>query len=143
MIGKPRLRVNALGRAKHWRPDCAAHVAGGADVKTTKPKKRKPKRDGSIDPKQMSIFDLLEAMPALAATAKPKRARRKPTPAATRPAVLTPAEAAAYLNIKPATLKSWRAKGIGPAYVKRAARLIGYTPAALDAYLDQTTPRKA
>lgn len=57
--------------------------------------------------------------------------------------MLTPAEAALYLNIKPATLKSWRAKGIGPAYVKRAARLIGYTPAALDAYLSQTTPRKA
>jgi hypothetical protein len=114
-------------------------------VKTTKPKKRKSKRDGSIDPKQMSIFDLLEPMPMLApaATAKPKRARRKPAPAATRPAVLTPAEAAAYLNIKPATLKSWRAKGVGPAFVKRAARLIGYTPAALDAYLAQTPPRKA
>ena len=89
----------------------------------------------------MSIFDLLEPMPTPAA--KSKRARRKPAPAATRPAVLTPAEAAAYLNIKPATLKSWRAKGIGPAFVKRAARLIGYTPAALDAYLAQSPPRKA
>jgi hypothetical protein len=57
--------------------------------------------------------------------------------------VLTPAEAAAYLLIKPATLKSWRAKGIGPAFVERAARLIGYTPAALDAYLAQSTLRKA
>jgi hypothetical protein len=91
----------------------------------------------------MSIFDLLEPMPALPPVAKPKRPRRAPAPAVTRPAVLTPAEAAAYLNIKPATLKSWRAKGIGPAFVKRAARLIGYTPAALDAYLAQTTPRKA
>jgi hypothetical protein len=52
--------------------------------------------------------------------------------------VLTPAKAATYLNIKPATLKSWRAKGVGPAFVKRAARLIGYTPAALDACLTLT-----
>lgn len=50
-----------------------------------------------------------------------------------RPAVLTPAEAAVYLNIKPATLKSWRAKGVGPAFVKRAAQSVksadyGHTP---------------
>jgi hypothetical protein len=69
---------------------------------------------------------------------------RRPTKSVIeKPAVLTPAEAALYLNIKPATLKSWRAKGTGPAFVKRAARLIGYTPAALDAYLSRSTPRKA
>jgi hypothetical protein len=112
-------------------------------VKSTKPKRRKAKRSGSKDPQQMSIFDLLEPMPALPPVTKAKRPRRAPAPAVTRPAVLTPAQAAAYLNIKPATLKSWRAKGIGPAFVKRAARLIGYTPAALDAYLAQTQPRKA
>ena len=115
----------------------------GADVKTTKPKTRKAKRDGPKDPRQMSIFDLLEPGLKPPTVAKPKRPKRAPSAAAMRPAVLTPAEAATYLNIKPATLKSWRAKGVGPAFVKRAARLIGYTPAALDAYLAQTTTRKA
>jgi hypothetical protein len=42
--------------------------------------------------------------------------------------VLTPAQAAGLLNVRPATLKSWRAKGIGPTFVKRGARLIGYLP---------------
>jgi hypothetical protein len=112
-------------------------------VKTTKPKKRKATRGGARDPRQMSIFDLLEPGSKPPTIAKPKRPKRAPPALAMRPAVLTPAEAAAYLNIKLATLKSWRAKGVGPAFVKRAARLIGYTPAALDAYLAQTTPRNA
>jgi len=112
-------------------------------VKTTKPKTRKAKRDGAKDPRQMSIFELLDPGSKAPPAVKPKRPKRAPPTAAMRPAVLTPAEAAIYLNIKPATLKSWRAKGVGPAFVKRAARLIGYTPAALDAYLAQTTPRKA
>lgn len=99
-------------------------------------------RGGARDPRQMSIFDLLESGSKPPLVAKPKRTKRAPPAAAMRPAVLTPAEAAAYLNIKPATLKSWRAKGVGPAFVKRAARLIGYTPAALDAYLAQTKARK-
>jgi len=110
-------------------------------VKTTKPKTRKAKRIGAEDPRQMSIFDLLEPVSKPPTATKPKRAKQARAALAMRPAVLTPAEAAVYLNIKPATLKSWRAKGIGPAYVMRAARLIGYTPAALDAYLSQTTPR--
>lgn len=77
-------------------------------------------------------------------TPAPKKRRTLPAkPAVERPAVLTPAEAALYLNIKPATLKSWRAKGVGPTFVKRAARLIGYTPAALDAYLARNDRDKA
>lgn len=112
-------------------------------MKTTKPKKRKATRGGARDPRQMPIFDLLEPGLKPPTAAKPKRPKRSPPATTMRPAVLTPAEAAAYLNVKPATLKSWRAKGVGPAFVKRAARLIGYTPAALDAYLAQTTPRKA
>jgi hypothetical protein len=115
----------------------------GADVKTTKPKKRKATRRGARDPRQMSIFDLLEPEEKLPTVVKPRRPKRPPPAAALRPAVLTPAEAAAYLNIKASTLKSWRAKGVGPVFVKRAARLIGYTPAALDAYLAQTAPGKA
>ena len=108
------------------------------------------RRSRSRAPVQLSLFDLLAAPHAgedapAAATKQPAKPRpRRPTkPAVEKPAVLTPAEAATYLNIKPATLKSWRAKGVGPAFVKRAARLIGYMPAALDAYLAQVTPRKA
>jgi hypothetical protein len=44
--------------------------------------------------------------------------------------------------VRPATLKSWRAKGIGPAFVKRGARLIGYLPEALTAFLKASTPQK-
>jgi ribosomal protein L28 len=110
----------------------------------------KSKRSRSRAPVQLSLFDLLEApnmsadLPAAAAKSPAKpRTRRATKPAVDKPAVLTPAEAATYLNVKTATLKSWRAKGVGPAFVKRAARLIGYTPAALEAYLAQVTPRKA
>jgi hypothetical protein len=110
----------------------------------------KTKRSRIRAPVQLSLFDLMAAPnmgpDAPAAGTRPSsnpRPRRPAKPAVDKPAVLTPAEAATYLNIKPATLKSWRAKGVGPAFVKRAARLIGYTPAALDAYLAQTTTRKA
>ena len=110
----------------------------------------KTKRGRGRAPVQLSLFDLLPA-PEPGANSLTKeltprtesRPRRPTKPAVEKPAVLTPAEAATYLNIKPATLKSWRAKGVGPAFVKRAARLIGYTPADLDAYLAQSTPRKA
>jgi hypothetical protein len=44
--------------------------------------------------------------------------------------------------VRPATLKSWRAKGIGPAFVKRGARLIGYLPEALTAFLKASAPQK-
>lgn len=49
--------------------------------------------------------------------------------------VLTAQEAARYLKISLATLKSWRAKKTGPAFVRRGARLIGYLHADLDDYL--------
>lgn len=98
-------------------------------------------------PAQLSLLDLLDSSDGTAVPAPgtpPKKRRTLPAkPAVERPAVLTPAEAALYLNIKPATLKSWRAKGVGPAFVKRAARLIGYTPAALDAYLARNDRDKA
>jgi len=99
-------------------------------------------------PAQLSLLDLLDgsdgtAVPAYGTPAPKKRRTLPAKPAVERPAVLTPAEAALYLNIKPATLKSWRAKGVGPAFVKRAARLIGYTPAALDAYLARNDRDKA
>jgi excisionase family DNA binding protein len=49
--------------------------------------------------------------------------------------VLTPREAAAYLKVAVSTLKSWRAKKLGPAWRRRGARLVCYFPADLDAFL--------
>jgi hypothetical protein len=82
---------------------------------------------------------------------KPQAEARRPTrqaatsraALAVKPIVLTPAQAAAVLCVKPSTLKSWRAKGVGPDHVKRDVRLIGYLPAALDAYLRKSGGRKA
>ena len=107
------------------------------------PNGSKPRRTNRARrPQQLSLFDHLppeasldEPRTASSKTAPKQRTRRPAKPAVERPAVLTPAEAAIYLNVKIATLKSWRAKRVGPAFVKRAARLIGYTQAALDAYL--------
>jgi hypothetical protein len=44
------------------------------------------------------------------------------------------------LNVRSATLKSGRAKGIGPAFVRRGAGLIGYLPEALTAFLRASAP---
>ena len=99
-------------------------------------------------PKQLSLFEDLPRSPI---TPKPQAEARRPTRQAStsrtalavKPIVLTPAQAAAVLCVKPSTLKSWRAKGVGPDYVKRGVRLIGYLPAALDAYLRKSGGRKA
>jgi hypothetical protein len=97
-------------------------------------------------PRQLSLFDDLPPAPQqITASEKPRTVKiRKPRPAPPpeRPIVLTPAQAAALLNVRPATLKSWRAKGIGPAFVKRGARLIGYMPEALTAFLRASAPPK-
>jgi hypothetical protein len=39
-------------------------------------------------------------------------------------------------------MQSWRAKGIGPAFVKGGARLIGYLSEALTAFLKASAPQK-
>lgn len=44
--------------------------------------------------------------------------------------------AAAYIGVKPSTLRMWRCQGRGPAYVKNGNTVV-YTKAALDAYLDR------
>lgn len=96
--------------------------------------------------RQLSLFDDLPPVKAPIPTPdKPRAARRsfrRPAPIPERPLVLTPAQAAALLNVRPTTLKSWRAKGIGPAFVKRGARLIGYLPEALSAFLRASAPPK-
>ncbi len=50
--------------------------------------------------------------------------------------LLTEAEAATFLRLKPVTLKKWRCRGRGPDYV-RLGSAIRYELAALQAYLDQ------
>lgn len=99
--------------------------------------KRQPSR--RVDPNQLSLLDYKP--PANAATTSRKTKAPRHTgataiaDAATMPNVLTPKQAATYLNLSLATLKSWRAKKTGPVFVKRGARLIGYKPADLDAYM--------
>lgn len=52
--------------------------------------------------------------------------RSKPT--ATRPieTLMTPAQAAAFLNISANTLRAWRSAGTGPGYVQHSERTIRY-----------------
>jgi hypothetical protein len=55
---------------------------------------------------------------------------------------LTTAEAAAQLGMKPRTLAAWRARGIGPAYVRAGGRpggAIRYPASAVQAYLTKQT----
>jgi hypothetical protein len=40
--------------------------------------------------------------------------------------LLTPEEVAAYLQVSPRTLESWRYKGIGPRFLRVTKRLIRY-----------------
>lgn len=49
-------------------------------------------------------------------------------------AALTTPEAAAYLNVKPATLEQWRWNGRGPRFCK-VGRNCRYRPVDLDAFL--------
>ena len=99
--------------------------------------KRKSRPRG--DPNQLSLLDYKPPAKAASPIVKAKAVRHAGTSAmtntATAPNVLTPKQAAAYLNLSLATLKSWRAKKTGPVFVKRGARLIGYKPADLDAYM--------
>lgn len=99
--------------------------------------RRKSKR--RVDPDQLSLLDYKPPAKVATPSAKtkaPRRASRQAkTDAALTPSVLTPEQAAVYLNLSMATLKSWRAKKTGPVFVKRGARLVGYRPADLDAYM--------
>ena len=44
---------------------------------------------------------------------------------------------AAYLGVKPATLRGWRMRGKGPQPLRLGARAIRYELSALDAFLEQ------
>ncbi|MBN8607210.1 MAG: helix-turn-helix domain-containing protein [Caulobacterales bacterium] len=50
--------------------------------------------------------------------------------------------AAQYLGVSVSTLKSWRAKKIGPRWTMRGARLIGYRPADLERFLDESSENR-
>lgn len=87
------------------------------------------------DPGQLGLFE--DRAPPAAAALKTRAQKAAPIPSAApvRSAVLSPREAAAYLNVSVSTLKAWRAQKIGPAWRRRGARLISYFPADLDAFL--------
>jgi len=46
------------------------------------------------------------------------------------------AQAAEILNVSPATLRSWRLRGYGPAYYKLGLRLVRYKRAEIVAWLE-------
>ena len=108
--------------------------------------KKSPNKRGS-DPGQLGLFDMVET-PAPAREATPttqprrpqtRRAKPAPTSAPERPIVLSPREAAQYLGVSVSTLKTWRAKKIGPKWTMRGARLIAYRPADLERFLDDSS----
>ncbi|MGQ0534146.1 MAG: helix-turn-helix transcriptional regulator [Caulobacteraceae bacterium] len=102
------------------------------------------------DPGQLGLFDPIEPAPVRGAAqpaAQPKPARRIRTrapdaAAASRPVVLDARQAAQYLGVSVSTLKSWRAKKIGPRWTMRGARLIGYRPADLEHFLDENSENR-
>jgi excisionase family DNA binding protein len=116
-------------------------VSSGLNMKGRTRKKSPKKR--WIDPGQLGLFDAIETRAGAGSdSAKAPKAMRSRAALVERPAVLTPREAAHYLNVSASTLKNWRAKNFGPAWRKRGARLIAYFPADLDAFLrENANPR--
>jgi hypothetical protein len=112
--------------------------------------RKNSRKKGRSDPSQLGLFDPIERAPARGAAkpaAQAKPARRVHTKAsdpaaAPRPVVLDAREAAQYLGVSVSTLKSWRAKKIGPRWTLRGARLIGYRPADLERFLDQNSENR-
>ena len=102
---------------------------------TRKRGSRISKRRG--DPGQLNLFDAPADKAPRAKRAAPLQVKAKRiTGAAVEQAViLSPREAAAYLQVAISTLKSWRAKKIGPKWTRRGARLVCYFPGDLDAFL--------
>jgi|GEM_PF-1145577 len=95
---------------------------------------RKPRGD----PGQLNLFEASEQRARTPAKpAAPLRVKAKRIKAASieRPVILSPREAATYLGVAVSTLKSWRARKIGPSWTRRGGRLICYFPADLDAFL--------
>lgn len=90
------------------------------------------------DPGQLNLFEAPESgAQTRAPAAAPLRVKTKRIKAASieRPVIYSPREAATYLGVAVSTLKSWRAKKIGPPWTRRGGRLVCYFPADLDAFL--------
>jgi len=97
-----------------------------------------------VDPNQLSLLDYQP--PQKSTSAAPKQSekptrKRRPNFSGDPQAVLTAKEAAHYLNLSPNTLKAWRGKQKGPVVTHVGARLIGYKPSDLDAFLATNTRR--
>jgi hypothetical protein len=97
---------------------------------------RTRKRRG--DPGQLNLFEA----PGEKATVRIKlaaplrvKAKRLKAPSVERSVAFSPQEASTYLGVTVSTLKSWRAKKIGPKWTRRGARLVCYFPEDLDAFL--------
>lgn len=98
------------------------------------------------DPRQMRLFDAIEARPSsppiAAKLANTRKSRAVPKPFVERTVVLNPQAAAQYLGVSVSTLKNWRAKKIGPKSIKRGARLVAYRPADLEKFLDDNSANR-
>jgi hypothetical protein len=97
---------------------------------------RTRKRRG--DPGQLNLFDAPgEKAPARTKRAAPLRVRttRLKAPSVERSVAFSPQEASTYLGVTVSTLKSWRAKKIGPKWTRRGTRLVCYFPEDLYAFL--------
>lgn len=68
-------------------------------------------------------------------TLEVRKVTRKAYQAKARETLLTPKEAAEFVGVTGQTLKNWRLKGVGPAYVK-VGRNIFYSQKRLEEYLD-------
>jgi hypothetical protein len=96
------------------------------------------------DPRQLSLFESREQLPPpRSQPPKPPAAKSKRAKVSSvdGPAILTPPEAAHYLNVKVSTLKKWRSINFGPPARMRGARLVGYLPADLEAFVQQRAQR--
>ncbi|HVZ99658.1 MAG TPA: helix-turn-helix domain-containing protein [Caulobacterales bacterium] len=99
------------------------------------------------DPRQLSLFEDPVQGPPLPSRSPKSTAievKRVETSTVGRPAILTPPEAALYLNVKVSTLKKRRSINFGPPARMRGARMVGYLPADLEAFVQQRAqkPRK-
>lgn len=117
-------------------------MAKQARVKS--PAKRTVRRaaKAAIDPRQMGLFDALDAAPPAPARvrrAKVVKHKQAGPEAAPRPVVFSAREAAQYLGVSVSALKNWRAKKMGPKWTHRGARLVAYRPADLEKFLEENS----
>jgi hypothetical protein len=69
---------------------------------------------------------------------RPRPPQPEPGPSRYPPALLTTADAASYLDLRPQTLRAWRVKGGGPPYVRFGAKgrgTVAYKVSDLEAWV--------